>query len=120
MVVTFIIVGGFILFDVVSGILKAFATTGLNSTALRQGLYHKLSELLAVAGSALLEYACAYIQLGIDLPLLGIVSVYVCTMEIISILENLSTVNPQLAELFKPYLEKLKMKDGENDAHKFD
>lgn len=120
MVVTFIIVGGFILFDIISGVLKAFATTGLNSTALRQGMYHKLSELLAVVGSGLLERACAYIHLGIDLPLLGIVSVYVCTMEIISVLENLSIVNPDLAKLFKPYLEKLKMKDGENDGCKFD
>ena len=35
-------------------------------------------------------------------------------MEFISVLENLSVVNPDLAKLFKPYLEKLKSKDGDD------
>lgn len=103
---------GFILFDIITGIIKAVYKEGLNSTVLRQGLFHKLSEILAVGGAWLLEYAISYINLGISLPLINVVSVYICIMELISIIENICIINPQLYKLFKPYLEKLK---GEND-----
>lgn len=103
-----IIVGCFIIFDIVTGILKALYHEGLNSTKLRQGLFHKLSEILAVAGSMLLEIASEYINLGVDLPLVNAVAIYICLMELISILENLCEMNPELEKLFKPYLQKLK------------
>ena len=105
----------FIAFDIITGIIKALYHEGLNSTYLRKGLFHKLSEIIAVGGSGLLEYALNYIEIGIDLPLLNAVAVYICTMELISILENLAEVNPMLAKLFRPYLEKLKEKDN-NDG----
>ena len=104
----------FILFDIVTGVIKGLYCDGLNSTALRKGLFSKLSELIAVVGSYLLEYGMNYIQLGIDIPLLKATTAYICLMELISILENLATVNPSLGKFFAPYLEKLKKK-GEND-----
>ena len=106
---------GFIIFDIVTGIVKALYSEGLNSTILRQGLFHKLSEIIAVGGAWLLEYAIAYINLGIDLPMLNIVAVYICIMELVSIIENLCFINPAMNKLFAPYLEKLK---GENDDKK--
>ena len=105
---TYIIVGCFILGDIVTGLLLAAYKGTINSTALRQGLFHKLSECLAVVLSVFLEYACDYIELGIELPILNIVSVYICVMELVSIIENLCGINPRLEKLFKPYLEKLK------------
>ena len=110
---TYIAVAIFILFDILTGIIKALYKEGLNSTYLRRGLFHKLSEVLAVAGSGLLEYGMSYINLGVELPVLNVVAVYICTMELISIIENIAEVNPSLAKLFKPYLEKLKEKDKE-------
>ena len=64
--VIYIVTLCFILFDSVTGIIKALYNKKLNSTALRKGLFHKLAE-----------------------------------------------VNPVLGKLFKPYLEKLKQKEGE-------
>lgn len=110
---TVLIVIGFIIFDVITGILKSINKGNLNSTELRKGLIHKTSEILAVAGSALLEYVCAYIEFGVELPLIGAVSVYICLMELISIIENLSEVSPLLKKLFGPYLEKLKAHEKE-------
>lgn len=107
----YVVVLCFIGFDIITGLLKALYTNGLNSTVLRKGLFHKLSELIAVGGSGLLEYGTQYIDLGVSLPLLNCVSVYVCVMELISILENLAEVNPELNKLFKPFLEKLKNKE---------
>lgn len=101
------IVGSFILADIITGILQALQKGDLNSTKLREGLFHKLSEILAVGLGAGLELACDYIQLGVDIPLLNVIAVYICIMELVSVLENLCEMNPALAKLFKPYLEKL-------------
>ena len=109
----YITVGVFILFDILTGFVKGLYKEGINSTYLRQGLFHKLSEVLAVVGSGLLEYGLGYVELGIDIPVLKVVAVYICTMELVSILENLAEVNPALGKLFKPYLQKLKEKDDE-------
>lgn len=115
--VIIIIVLVFILFDILTGLIKAIYKEGLNSTYLRQGLFHKLSEILALIGSYLLEYAIKYIELGIDIPILKCVSGYIALMELISIIENLCEVNPKLNKLFAPYLEKMKgeKKDAEGD-----
>lgn len=116
MVGAYITVGSFILFDVLTGILKALYLGELNSTALRKGLFHKISEILALVGSVLLEYGLQYINLGIDLPVFTIVGAYICITELISILENFGEVNPVLGKLFKPYLEKLKTKESEQNG----
>lgn len=107
----YLIVLGFIVFDIATGIIKALSKEGLNSTALRKGLFHKLSEVMCVFGAYMLEYAFAYINIGIDPHFSEGVTFYICVMEFISVLENLSEVNPKLAQFFKPYLEKLKTKE---------
>lgn len=112
----YITVGIFILFDIATGILKALKNEGLNSTYLRQGLFHKLSEVLATIGAGLLEYGIKYVNLGVDIPVLDVVAVYICSMELVSIIENLCEVNPALGKLFKPYLEKLKDKKGDDNV----
>lgn len=108
---TYIIIGSFILGDIITGLLQAGYKGEINSTILRQGLFHKLSEVLAVALSVLLQYTCDYIELGVELPLFNIVAAYICLMELVSILENLCEINPHLEKLFKPYLEKLRSKE---------
>lgn len=90
------------------------AKDGLNSTILRKGMYHKISEIIVVVGAGLLEYGAKYINLGIEIPALFAVASYVCIMELVSILENLALLNPSLRKLFKPILNKLK-DDKEND-----
>ncbi len=111
--VVYIVTLCFILFDIVTGIIKALYNKKLNSTALRKGLFHKLAEVVAVFGTGLLEYGVQYVNIGIDIPLLPVVSAYICIMELISCMENLAEVNPILGKLFKPYLEKLKQNEGE-------
>lgn len=113
--VIYIVVLSFIGFDILTGFMKAFYKEGINSTVLRKGLFHKLSEIVAVAGAGLFEYGSSYINLNIDVPLVGAVSTYICIMELISILENISAVNPMLGKLFKPYLEKMKDKEEDNE-----
>lgn len=105
----------FILFDVITGLLKAVKCNKLNSTLLRQGLLHKLSEVLCVVGAFAAPYGLQQMQVDFKLPLLEGVGVYICLMETISAIENLCEVNPKLNKLFAPYLEKLKKKDDKDE-----
>lgn len=107
----YITVFAFIAFDILTGLIKALAKDGLNSTILRKGMYHKLSEILTVVGAGLLQYGADYIQLGVDIPALIGVASYICIMELVSIIENLAMLNPSLYKLFKPFLNKLKDED---------
>lgn len=111
----YIVVGVFILFDIATGVLKAVYHGNVDSTALRKGMYHKLSEVITVIGSGLIEYGASYINLGVSLPVLNVVAVYICITELISILENIAEVNPTLSKLFKPYLEKLKEQESQQE-----
>lgn len=108
----FVVALGFIAFDVLTGLIKAFKEKGYNSTIMREGGYHKSMEIIAVVGAYLLEYAIKYVDLGINVPCVNVVVAYICIMEFISILENMCAVNPELCSLFKPYLEKLKGGNG--------
>lgn len=109
--VAYIIVAGFILFDIITGICKALYNGNFNSSVMREGGFHKASEILAVVGATLIEYSTRYISLGVEVPVVNVVVVYICVMEIISIIENLAAINPELEKLFNPYLEKLKDKE---------
>lgn len=99
---------GFILFDILTGILKAVKDGSVNSSVLREGLFHKAAEILLVIGAGALEYASPYISLPEGLPMLGAAVTYICVMETVSIVENLCAVNPGLANLFSNYLQKAK------------
>lgn len=110
-----IIVLGFIAFDVVTGLIKAGYNGNYNSVIMRQGGFHKSMEVMAMAVAYFVEYAIVYINIGVNVPAVPAVTVYICIMELISILENICAVNPQMSALFKPYLDKLK---GGNDASK--
>ena len=112
----YITVLAFIGFDIFTGLIKALAKDGLNSTILRKGMYHKLSEILTVVGAGLLQYGAEYIQLGVEIPALVGVASYICIMELVSIIENLAMLNPSLYKLFKPVLNKLKEGDKNDNS----
>lgn len=98
----------FIIFDIATGFLKAGLQHSINSTILRQGLYHKLSELLAIAFSIFCEYAVKAIDIDFNLPMQIAVCSYIIVMESISILENIAEVNPAMMKFYGKYLKKLK------------
>lgn len=110
----YVIIGVFILFDILTGILKGLKNGHLNSTKLRTGLYTKVSEILAVLLAHGIELGADYINLGFTIPMRGVVVTYIAVTELVSILENLGELNPVLDKLFKPYLEKLRER-SEND-----
>lgn len=101
-----------IAFDIITGLLKAGYEHNFDSTKMREGGYHKVSEIVVMVGAGLCEYADLEGRFGITLPVLKAVAAYIIVTELISILENISAVNPTFNKLFKPYFEKLR---GDND-----
>lgn len=109
----------FILFDIITGFLKAAAKHDIDSTILRKGLLHKLSEIVSIVFAFLCEYAVQFVELGVNLPLVAAVCAYIILMEIISIIENLVEVNPDMGKFFQKYLKGIK-EEVDKDAGKTD
>ena len=86
----------FIVLDFITGLVKAFSSGGFKSSVMRQGLFHKVGELLCVALGLLIQYAEGYLDLGINLPVAAAICTYIVLMEIGSAIENIGAINPDL------------------------
>lgn len=88
-----------ILFDIVSGIIGAAKNNELSSSIMRDGLYAKTGELLLLAMAAFLSYAVTmppFDSLGIPSEILYSIGAYIALMEILSIIENVCKINPDI------------------------
>lgn len=104
----------FIALDVVTGIAKAFATSGFDSSIMRQGFFHKLGEILAVALTLIADTGLPEIGVALDVQLSGMCCVYLVLMEIGSIVENIGAINPDLAGPLNKIF--VKLRGGNNDS----
>lgn len=118
----YLVAGGFIVFDIITGIIKATAQGKLNSTISRVGLFNKLAEISAIFLSTFSEWALAKLNDDYAITILPFVVTYISFMELLSSLENIAEVNPKLNKFLKPYLDKLKKKtnDIENNGSDLD
>ncbi len=88
-----------ILMDVVCGIIAAARYNALSSSIMREGLFNKVAELLLL----LLAVICSnllviepFCNMGIPPEVSSVVAVYIAGMEILSIIENICKINPDL------------------------
>lgn len=93
-----ILILAFIAFDLVTGIIKAVATRTMSSTALRQGLAHKLGYLIIAFLALFVDAAQLHFELGYQIPLFGVCAIAIIVIEITSVLENISIIVPGLEE----------------------
>ena len=84
--------------DIATGITQAVYNRTLDSKILRNGMFHKLSYVFAVALALFLEWACRYIELGFDCKVFIPLAIYIVVTEIVSVLENITKLNPDLKE----------------------
>lgn len=98
-ITAFIVVLLFIIFDVLTGWLKAFRTGTLNSSIMRDGLLNKIDEVLAIMFGYLCEYAFPKVGVPVKLPMASGICVYIVLMETTSIVENIAVMNPKLNEI---------------------
>lgn len=108
----YIVTAAFILLDMITGLVKAFKEKAYTSSVMREGLFHKCGSILCVVLGAAVDYAQTIMDLGFAIPVAVSVCVYICTMEIGSIIENVCIINPNfMPEKLKEYFSKLSKKD---------
>lgn len=97
----------FIAFDILTGLVGAVKNGNYKSTVMREGLFHKCGEMLSMVFAYGCEYAFPYIGIDVSLPIAQSVYIYIIIMEVGSIIENLTSISPELKALlsktFKPY-----------------
>ena len=88
----------FIVTDYVTGVAKAIMQDNLSSKKMREGLGHKFTYIILVLVAWFIDEINLHVDLGLP------VSVFVCTVggicliELTSILENITAINPELAD----------------------
>ena len=93
----------FILFDFLTGLIKAFKNKNMNSVTMRAGLFHKVGFILTIVLAILCEGAIRHVDLSFNMPLVIPVCSYIVLTELTSVLENLTEIAPELksAPIFK-------------------
>lgn len=86
----------FNVFDLVSGIAVAVKEKDLQSSKLRDGIFKKAGFLLCYALAILIDRQGTYIGLKLEVEILPIILSYVMLTETVSIIENISRLNPEL------------------------
>lgn len=82
--------------DIVTGLLSALKNKDVQSNKLRDGLFKKVGFIICYFMAWLVDTQGATIGLQIGVEILPIIIVYVCLTELVSILENVSKLNPDL------------------------
>ena len=87
----------FIVMDFASGFIQACANKEVQSEKLRKGLFHKCGFILAIVFGLLCEWSMQFVDLGFAVPVATVVCSYIILTEVMSILENLGKLSPELA-----------------------
>lgn len=97
----------FIALDIISGLIAALKNHTYKSEVMRQGLFHKCGEILAICFAYGCEYAFPIVGITVTIPLAKYVLVYIVIMETGSIIENIGLISPAINALlhrvYKPY-----------------
>lgn len=98
----------FISFDILFGLLQALTNQTFKSSVMRQGLFHKLGEILCYLFGVVCDVTLPLVDILVPFSLAGAITIYVVVMEIGSILENLSKISPVMAKYLGFIFEKLR------------
>lgn len=94
-----IVCGILIIMDIVCGTVAAMRNKELCSSIAREGMYNKIGEamflLIGIIANEILAMP-PFDGLGISPDIAYLVAVYIAWMELVSILENICKINPEL------------------------
>lgn len=106
--IPFFVVILFIILDIITGLLKSFYNNSYQSSEMRKGGLRKLGILIAMVLCYLIETGLPYLQIPINFPITIICAAYLVFMEVTSIIENLSVLNPNIKDFLERLLNKIK------------
>lgn len=82
--------------DMVSGLIAGAKNHNIQSSKLRDGLFKKVGFIVCYGVAWLVDTYGTLIGFQISVPILPIIVLYVCTTELVSILENVTKINPDI------------------------
>lgn len=86
----------FVAIDYVTGVTKAIMRDNLSSRKMREGLGHKFAYLALVLVAWFIDEVNRHIDLGLPMSVFVCTAGGVCLIELTSILENITEINPEL------------------------
>lgn len=87
---------GFNALDILTGIVSAIKNKDIKSAKLRDGLFKKVGFIFCYFTAWLVDEYGGVIGFKLGVAILPIIVLYVCTTELVSILENISKINSDL------------------------
>lgn len=82
--------------DYITGIINAIMHNNLSSTKMREGLGHKFTYLCVFFIAWFIDFEMKHIDIGFHSALTPIVTIGIVLIELSSIIENISKINPEL------------------------
>lgn len=83
--------------DLVTGIVGAIRDgEQIKSSKLRDGLFKKVGFIFCYALGIIINYAESYLTLPFDVDLVPVICAYAIVTEVVSIVENISKINPDI------------------------
>ena len=87
------------IFDILTGWIQAIVNRSFSSTKMREGLWHKMMLVLIICLAVVLQGFTTHIgDTGWSAPLIYPVCAYIAVMEVASILENVKSAYPEIAD----------------------
>lgn len=86
----------FNLLDLCAGIITAVKLKDIQSSKLRDGLFKKVGFMLCYFLAWLVDTQGSIIGFQFSTPVLPVIVLYACTTELVSILENICKINPDI------------------------
>lgn len=83
--------------DILLGLAGAVKNKDVQSSKMREGLWHKAGSIGLIVLAYILDVAVDHVDLGVIFPGVVIVCAYIILMEVGSCLENLVALNPELS-----------------------
>lgn len=93
----------FVATDYTTGIVKAIMTGNLSSQRMREGLGHKFAYLVLILTSYMIDTFNIHVDLGLPVHVYLVTVGGICLIELTSILENITQINPELKDV--PFLQ---------------
>lgn len=86
----------FITADYITGVIKAIMQGDLSSKRMREGLGHKLAYLVLALTAWFIDTLNMHLSLGFPVNVFTCTVSGVCLIELTSIIENITAINPEL------------------------
>nr|DAH69089.1 MAG TPA: holin [Caudoviricetes sp.] len=86
----------FVVTDYITGIVKAIMAGNLSSSKMRAGLGHKFAYLILALVAYMIDAIGIHVDLGLPVHVFLITVGGICLIELTSILENVTQINPEL------------------------